>query len=144
MRRLWGATILAATATVLLLAGCVGDRSIFQGGTSLTAAIPNPVTRNDMAVIESAIGSARAAAVNYRRLGLCPSGTTLPQSLLAGCALREGVIAMQQADQKVKPPLAAVRSFVRDNDQISALSSIGALRQAVADFQNVELTYGAH
>lgn len=123
-------------------AGCATDQSVFQGGSSLTASVPNPVTLNDMAGIESTVGALRAAAVNYRRLGICPAGTSVSDSLLQACALRSAVLASQKADQKVTQLLIPMRNFVRNNQTVSALSSIGALRQAVSDFQNVASTYG--
>ena len=133
---------LIAIAVLLALAGCATDKSIFQGGTSLTAPIQNPVTLNDWATIEIAYAGSVRLALTYRRLPLCKAGQT--ETLTNLCARRTVLLAIQDANAKARAALLPFRGFMRNNQTLSALTAIGAVRQAVSDFQNVLATNGVH
>lgn len=131
--------LIVTLALALLVAGC-GTKSVFQGGTSLTAPIAVPAGPESLATVESTYGAVLAAAVNYRRLGLCRSGQT--ESMANVCARRDVVVALQNADRKAHAAVVAARNFVRNNPTISAVGAVGAAMQAVTDFQTVAATYG--
>jgi len=124
----------------LALAGCASDKSVLQGGTSLTATVQNPVGRKELAVVENAYGLALVAAVNYRRLGICKTGTV--ESFGNPCARRDVVLQLQAADRKARSALIPARRFVRNNPTLNAFSAIAAAQAAVADFQTVLSTNG--
>lgn len=136
--------IILLIAAAFLISGCASldpsGKSVLQGGRSFTAPIQNPVGRQQLAAIESAYGVALVVAVNYRRLGLCPRGQT--ESVTNVCARRGVVLALQDADRKVRPARTAARNFVRDNPTISGASALDAFRAAVTDFQNVAANNG--
>lgn len=128
MRKL--AIALAAVAA-LALAGCSG-KSVLQGGTSITAPINNPVGKKELAVVESAYGVALVAAINYRRFCYGGSAANLPSI----CKNRRSIVLMlQQKDRIAHAAIVTARKFVRENPTISAVSVIGAAREAVTDFQ---------
>lgn len=135
---------LALSVVGLLLAGCAalgGDRSILQGGTSITAPVANPVSRESMLQIETAYYVAVRLAVAYRRLPLCRSGETA--SLTRLCAQRNVILALQSANLKARFALTQMRTFVRNHPTINAIEFVQLARQAVAEFQAIAQSSGA-
>lgn len=120
-----------ALSLSLFAAGC-GNTSILKGGTSFTATIENPAGKKELAAVEAAYGTALVIAVNYRRF--CYK-TATPSSLCKD--RRKVVLAMQDADRKAHAAIVAARRFVRENPTLSAISVIGAAKEAVADFQSI-------
>jgi hypothetical protein len=140
MKSLTRFCVIAALAATL--AGCAGAGvSVFQGGTSITAPIQNPVGRDELATIWSAYGAAAAVAVNYRRLGICASGTV--ETLSRPCARRNVVAALREHSINARRALNIATRFVRDNPNVSALIVLAEARRAVAEFQAVANSTGA-
>lgn len=127
-------------ATSIALGGCAGG-SIFQGGSSLTESITNPVGRNELAAVENAYGIVLSAAVNYRRLGICAKGAS--PTISAPCASREVVLQLQLFDRNAHAALLTARTFIKMNPTISAVSVISAARKAVEDFRLAASVNGA-
>lgn len=117
----------------LALAGCANTKSIFAGGSSITATVPTPVGKRELAAIWNTYGLVLSGARTYKRL--CAAGT-----VPASC--REVIVQLQGYDRKAYAALTTASNFVRDNPTISAVSALGAARQAVADFQTVAITNG--
>lgn len=114
--------------------------SILHGGSSIVASVDQPIGPRQMAVIESAYRTAIVGAVNYRRY--CYSAPI--ESLPGVCANRRNVVlAMQSAKAKVLPVLQRLRTFVRNNQTVSAASAFAEVRAALADFQNLIPAVGA-
>ena len=110
---------------VLVLASLVGgcataDKSVFQGGTSVTATVQNPAGKRELASVELSYQLAAKAFV------LCRDTRCVPRAQL---------LAAQRIDrEKVYPALVAARRVVRDNPTVSGLSAVAIARQAVADY----------
>lgn len=133
-------SMLAVVFTALfVLSGCVGP-SILQGGTSLTAPVNNPVSRESMLQIETAYYAAVRLAVAYRRLPLCRTGETA--SLTRLCAQRSVILTLQSANAKARFALTQMRTFVRDHPTINAIEFVQLARQAVGEFQAVAASTG--
>lgn len=127
MRKLFAVIILA-----FCLTGCA-DKSVFQGGTSLIAPIENPITITRVYQLESALLAVVTGLNAYKRL--CVS-KTIDQSC-------RGVIkTLQSYIRRVKPILKSLRAFVRNNDQVNAITAFNAVRQLIIDFQGVAVANG--
>lgn len=129
MRRL-----IVALIAGLLVTGCTSG-SVFQGGTSLTAPVNNPVSRNNLAQVESAYGIALTAAVAYRRLPLCKAGETA--SLTRLCAQRGVILTLQAADRQARVAVVAARDFVRNHPTLNAVDILILAKNAVDQFRAV-------
>jgi len=116
------ALALALSVGAFVLVGCAtADKSIFEGGSSITATVPNPVGKRELAVAEQSYQAAGKAFLVCRRTR-CTSTANLRQ--------------IQRYDREVVyPALVAARRAVRDNPNVSGLSAVRAFQQAVADYQ---------
>jgi len=110
-------------ALSIALAGCAGIGSV-----------TNPVTRTDLVSAESAYGVALSAAVGYRKL--------CADKAIARATCAPVVLKLQRADQKVQVALKNLRSFVRDNPTVDAISLVTAVKDAVSDFQVIASANG--
>lgn len=117
----------------LALAGCGTIKSVLQGGTSVFTSVTNPVSRTNLAEVESAYGVLLTAAVAYRN--------ACAQKLIAATC-RPAVVQLQFANRKAHGAIIAARNFVKNNPTLSALSLIGIAGQAVSDFQSVAYVNG--
>ena len=131
---------LALMGAVLGLGACTTDQSVLSGGTSLTASIPNPANKQQLAAAESTYNIAANAALVYRSRPLCKTGTV--ETLENICARRSVVVKMQTYDRNAYAALKAARTFVRNNPTISAVSIIAAAQRAVSDYQSAAQTNG--
>ena len=62
----------------LALAGCAGfNKSVFDGGLSVTATVQNPVTREQQAAVEASYNVAASAGLAYMRLPRCKAGQAI-------------------------------------------------------------------
>ncbi len=104
------------------------------------ASIQNPVNNNQLASVEAGYGIALAAAVAYRNLPLCRTGTT--ESFSNVCARRSAVVKIQAAGARTQAAIVAARRFVRNNPTLSAYTVIQAAQSALVDFQTTESLYG--
>lgn len=103
-----------------LLAGCAtGNKSVFEGGTSITATVQNPIGRKELAEVELSYTAASKAFVACRRVH-CVSAVYLR--------------AYQGYDNRAYAALVAARRAVRENPTVSGLSAVVAARQAISDF----------
>lgn len=124
--------IALAIVLAFSLAGCAGQ-SIFHGGPSITATISNPVTPTMLYEVENAITVAFVGLNTYKRACVAK---TIDQSC-------RGVIQkLQVYTRKLPPVLKNLRAFVRNNDQINAITAYNTIRQLLSDFQGVALASG--
>lgn len=110
------------------------------GGCALLGSFQNPVNLNQLATVESGYGIALSAAVAYRDLPLCKTGTV--STVTSICAQRSIILRLQAADRTVETAIQAANSFVAANPTLDATSVIAAAQSALAGFQAIETTYG--
>lgn len=103
---------------------------------SLTAcaSINNPVSRTTLVTSESAYGVALSAAVAYRKL--------CADKVIARVTCAPVVLKLQNADRKVQVALSNLRTFVKNNPTVDAVSLVNAVSAAVADFQAIASANG--
>lgn len=115
--------------TVILLAlplmACAGE-SIFKGGTSVLATAPNPITRTMLYNVENGLTVAVASLVGYKRLCV---------QKLIDQSCRGVIVKLQSYTIKAKPILISLRSFVRNNDQVNAITAYATISQLLSDFR---------
>jgi len=99
----------------LLLGGC--------------ATLPNPVSTNTLATIESAYGVALAGAVAYRNRPRCT--TTALESVSNLCARRSVIVKLQVADRKAQVALGQATIFIRNNPTLDASALLQAAQASV-------------
>lgn len=116
MRKLFLAIVLS-----LSLAGCANVARTFD---ALTTTIDNPVTPAMLYEVENGLTVAAAGLVTYRRL-------CIQQVIDATC--RDNIRKLQPYTRQIKPLLASLRKFVRENDQVNARVVFGTLRQILTD-----------
>lgn len=116
-------------ALALVLGGCAG-----------TLSVPNPVGTSQLGDIESAYGLALTAALTYRNLPLCKTGTTI--SVTNVCARRSVVVQLQSAAAKAQAAVKALRAFVAANPTLNPGTLVAAAQAALATLQSVESANG--
>lgn len=104
------------------------------------ASIRNPITINQMAVVESSYGVALAIAVAYRNTRLCKKNE-LP-TVTNICAQRSVILKLQAADRNVQIALTNARDFINNNPTLDAWSLIQVAQQAVDGFKLIQQQYG--
>ncbi len=125
--------ILVVLALAASLAGCAGG-SVLTGGTSFTAPITNPVTPATLYDIENGFSTAIAGLLTYRRL--CLTGK-------ADTHCRANITRIQIYTRAARPLLFQLRTFVRNNDQINAISVVNELRQILLNVNSIRQNMGA-
>lgn len=122
----------AIIAAYLCLSGCAGN-SILQGGSSFTTPINNPVTPTMLYEAENVFTIAVTGALSYKNLCV---RKLVPDSC------RNVVGVLQSYSRQAKPMLVTLRRFVRDNDQVNAVTVYNSVRQLLANFQQVAAASG--
>lgn len=129
----------------LSLGGCVTTTldpnapSVFSGGQSVTARIPNPVGAVDIYRIKAVYASANRVVVGYRQYCWERSYKALMADPVARpiCQNRRAnVRAAQAARAKAARAIIAADQFIRNNPTLSAISAVSAAWAAVTTFQN--------
>lgn len=121
-------------AVALALSGCAGDKSVFQGGTSLTATVNNPVTLEMQAALEAGYGVVATAAVNYARLPRCKAGEA--ESLTNLCSRWSVVQKLKTANRIAYAAINKSRDFVGMRT-ISAVSVFNSAVAALNDYKAI-------
>lgn len=145
MRRL-----LILCAVALALAGCAAldstGKSVFQGGTSLTASIQNPATPVTIYQVKSVYATAVDIANSYRDYCYARSYKSLMADPIAGPACknrRSIVVKVQAADDQAAAAIAKADDFIARNPKISAVTVIRDAWAAVTNFKGVINTAAA-
>lgn len=131
-------------AVAIALGGCAaldpGGKSIFAGGTSIVAAITNPVAPVNIYQAKLVYADTLELANGYREYCYSKPYASLMIDPVAGpvCKSRRQVILkMQAADDKAYAAIKSADNFVKNNPTLDATSAIKAAIAAVTDFQNV-------
>lgn len=111
----------AAVLALSLLGGC--------------ATFPNPINQDQLYDLKAAYGIALTASVGYKRLCVKKVATVYP-------SCRSVVPILQAADRKVQGALVAAKNFIANNPNVSSVSLVSAVQQALADFEAIEVKYG--
>lgn len=126
--------IILLAAVALSLSGCAGT-SILSGGGSLTATVTNPFTGNDLYAVENGYHIALVGIAKYRALGQCRASQVA--TLAAPCYRHAAMVAIVDAERKAHAAMVQLRTFVRNNPNISALSLIEAAKDAISNIAQV-------
>ena len=128
------------TKNLTRLAAVLAVSAALGGCTFFTTGISNPISYNQLGGVESGYGIALSAAVAYRNLPLCRTGTIA--SAVNVCAQRSIIVKLQQADRTAETAIAAANAFVANNPTLDPTNVIAAAQSALAGFQAIEATYG--
>lgn len=102
--------------------------------------VANPVGTQSLAATESAYGVALSAALAYKSLPLCKTGTTI--SLNNVCARRSVIVQLQNADRYAHAQILVARQFVKNNPTLDASAILTTAQNAVAAFKSAETANG--
>lgn len=102
----------------------------------------NPISLNTLGGMESAYGLALSAAVAYRNLPLCRTGTIATATNV--CAQRSIIVKLQNSSKAANVAIHSARDFVVNNPTLDASVLIATAQSALAGFQAVEQTYNIH
>lgn len=127
-----------ALASLVVLGGCAGlgwDKSVFDGGLSITATVQNPVTLEQQAAVELSYNAAAIAVVTYARLPRC-KGQSGP------CSSWAVVQKLKAANRLAYSALTRMRDFLDNNQRVSASSAFNAAVKALREFRAIAFING--
>lgn len=116
------------------------DKSVFDGGLSITATVNNPITREQQAALEASYQVAVSAALSYSNLRRCKSGEKASATNL--CSDWATVQKFQRANRIAYAELVNLRKFMDTNQQVSAVAAFNAVQNALRDFKAVAAASG--
>ena len=102
--------------------------------------IRNPISINQLTVVESSYGVALSIAVAYRNTRLCKKDEV--PSINNICAQRSVILKLQAADRNAQLALNNARSFIKNNPTLDAFSVIQIAQNAVDGFKLIQQQYG--
>ncbi len=110
---------------LLSLSGCAGFNQVFQAAT---VGLNNPVTKETLKTTEDGITVVFAGLNAYKKS--CVE-LLIPQSC------RGTIAKIQVYTRKLPSLLVNLRAFVRNNDQVTAITAYNAIKQTIMDFRAV-------
>lgn len=119
------AVVLLLGMGVLALPACSTVSEVTGAVTAALQPRPNPISRTDLYNIENSVTIAVTGLVAYRRA--CLRGQ-------ADANCRANIEKLQVYTRKMPPALASLRKFVKENNQVSAVTAYNALKDLVAQF----------
>jgi hypothetical protein len=128
--------LLLVIPLALALAGC-GTTSVFQGGTSLTATVANPVTPAMLYQVENGAIVAFSGLNAYRDACIAKTAVVYPKC-------RTVIPQLQVYTRQIPGPLKEVRKFVRANDQVNAITAYNTVRALLDQFKATALANGVN
>jgi uncharacterized protein YceK len=115
--------IIALLVVALALSGCASLQRALDVANIATASISNPVTPTMLYDMENGAIIAVAALNAYRQT--CVQGTIPP-------SCKTVIRSIQVYTRQIPPLLAALRKFVRENDQVNAVIVYNAIGNLIA------------
>lgn len=110
-------------------------KSIFQGGTSITAPVSiGNIGPTTVFELQSGYNVAVRLALEYSRLRQCTRSEV--ESLMNPCSRRSVVMKLQTLDTRANALLARLRMFVDNNDMVSAASVALSVKNAVLEYRS--------
>lgn len=126
--------LLAAAVTVsLALGGCATVDNLINAAQVVTKSYTNPVTKNDLYQVESGVRIAFTALQAYK--DSCARG-------VADTNCKANVAAVQVYTRQLPPLLVQLRSFVKNDDQVNAITVYNQIVQLVTNFKNAARNVG--
>lgn len=123
--------LFASVAILFLLAGCASfNKSVFDGGISVTATVQNPITLEQQAGVELSAAIARKAVLAYAQQPRCLPGAVAPT-----CSYWPAVQKMKDANRIANQQLINMREFLDNNKQVSAIAAFNAAVKALRDLR---------
>lgn len=133
--------LVPALFIALALSGCAGfDKSVFEGGLSLTAEVQNPITREQQAAVESSYQVAVSAALSYARLRRCGVGETA--SVTNHCSQWTSVQKLQSYNRVAFKAIERLRAFMDNNETVSAIKAFNEATAALKSFKSTAAATG--
>lgn len=130
--------IAAALAFGLSAGGCATIDQLVNTAQIVTKSYTNPVTKDDLYKVESGVSIAFTALNAYK--DSCARG-------LADTNCKANVAAVQVYTRQLPPLLVQLRGFVKNNDQINAITVYNQVVALVTNFKtaaaNVGINVGA-
>lgn len=128
--------LLVVFALAISLGGCGPTLERFRGALEFgSAGISNPVTPERLKTVEDGAIVVFAGLNAYRRS--CVE-LLIPQSC------RRTIAAIQVYTRQIPAPLARLRTFVRNNDQVNAISTYNFVAGLIADAKAVATATNAN
>lgn len=124
--------IALALVLTTALSGCAGISQRLLG-FDIQASVQNPVTQEMLYSIESGLSAATAGLLTYRRLCLAGKADTHCQG---------NIRQIQVYTRQAKPLILSLRAFVKENDQVNAISAFNELRNLVEQIKATRATMG--
>lgn len=125
--------LLIVAMLVFPLTACAGT-SVLRGGTDIFASTTNPVTPQMLYDVENGLTIAVTGMLTYKKL-------CINKQIDQSC--RGVVVKLQGYVHKARPILTNLRKFVRQNDQVNAITAFNAIRGLLVDFQATAAAAGA-
>ncbi len=123
----------AAALVALSLGACSTLQNLGTAFDLATKSVTNPVTTDDLYKIESGVRIAFTALQTYK--DACAQGA-------ADTNCKANVAAVQQYTRQLPPLLAQLRSFVKSNDQINAITIYNQISALIANFKTAASNVG--
>lgn len=135
--------IFIVLALLVPLAGCAGG-SVLTGGTSLTASIANPVTPALLYDVENGAKIAVAGLLTYRRLCIAGKADTNCRSNITRIQPFTRQLCTVYSNGRCQAGLLAdLRAFVRNNDQVNAITVFNQARLILLHINELRNSTGA-
>lgn len=123
----------AALAFGLSAGGCATIDQLVNAAQVVTKSYTNPVTKNDLYQVESGVRIAFTALQAYK--DSCAKG-------LADTNCKSNVAAVQTYTRQLPPLLVQLRGFVKNNDQVNAITVYNQIAGLVTNFKNAARNVG--
>ncbi len=125
--------LLIAAMVALSLGGCATVDQLVNSVQVVTKSYTNPVTKNDLYQVESGVRIAFTALQAYK--DSCAKG-------LADTNCKSNVAAVQVYTRQLPPLLVQLRGFVKNNDQINAITVYNQIVALVTNFKTAARNVG--
>jgi hypothetical protein len=125
--------IAAALAFGLSAGGCATIDQLVNTAQIVTKSYTNPVTKDDLYKVESGVSIAFTALNAYK--DSCARG-------LADTNCKANVAAVQVYTRQLPPLLVQLRGFVKNNDQINAITVYNQVVALVTNFKTAAANVG--
>jgi len=121
--------IIIACVLAFALTGCAGQFGKIQDVIAVTTTnVQNPVTKKSLYQFENAMVVAFVGLNSYKRACVAKA---IPQSC------KTTIAKLQVYTRKIPGVLRQVRAFVKNNDQVSAITAFNTAKALLAEFKSV-------
>jgi uncharacterized protein YceK len=125
--------LLIAAMVALSLGGCATVDQLVNAAQVVTKSYANPVTKDELYKVESGVSIAFTALNAYK--DSCARG-------LVDTNCKANVAAVQTYTRQLPPLLVQLRGFVKNNDQINAITVYNQIVALVTNFKTAAANVG--